>query len=524
MAFVRERTVFWLFFAVYFLLGLALLLLSNFWTDENWYFGGSWLVASGKIPYLDFTVHHNPLFFYVYAIPQYLFGPSFIVGRLTSLVIMMLMFVLVWRLARRLGGKAAAFIAGGLLITNFFAIYYFTSFSYRILQACLMVVFFTILFGNLKDSIKYPLAAFLLSLVVGVRYPIDFISGLLVLYLIYVAYSQWQSKMVILLSLSVAVFTIGALYLPFLVSAREQFLFSTITHPFLRESFDVEFGVIDKIGISTRIFHLLNVILAVFRRFYAVVAILFGLALYLGWKIRRREVAIKELVTKYRSLVFLLVFVIFNEIFSVASTIASSPGLRDFIFPAAVVLAGVGLSKAIVNVKNKSVIILYSVIMAMIVISPFTQGFEQGRPPLTWKNTDNYQINEVAGKIKAYTQEGDKILTFTPVFALQAGRELLSGMEMETYSFFPTWETERAKKYNLLNASMLLDYLSSKEAGAVVLTEGRFFSGQGQGKILDKYRPDILQVLDENYYLAEMLFYPSNTRWGNVHIYLPRHE
>ena len=92
---------------------------------------------------------------------------------------------------------------------------------------------------------------------------------------------------------------------------------------------------------------------------------------------------------------------------------------------------------------------------------------------------------------------------------------------MELYSFFPTWETEKCKKYNLLNISLLLDYLSRKEAGAVVLTEGRFFSGEWQGKVLDKYRPEILQVLDDNYYLAEKLSYPNIGR-GDVYIYLPR--
>ncbi len=99
-------------------------------------------------------------------------------------------------------------------------------------------------------------------------------------------------------------------------------------------------------------------------------------------------------------------------------------------------------------------------------------------------------------------------MTFTPIFALQTGRELLYGTMMELYSFFPTWETERCKKYNLVNTNMLLDSPYSKEAGAVVLTEGRFFSGKNMSKILDKYQPEILRVLDENYYLAGKLSYP----------------
>ena len=111
--FKREKPVFWLFFALYFLLGLAFVFLGKFWADENWYFVGSWLVASGELPYRDFFIHHNPLVFYTYALPQYFFGPSLIVGRLTSLLLMMLIFVLVWRLAKKLGGRTATLIAGG---------------------------------------------------------------------------------------------------------------------------------------------------------------------------------------------------------------------------------------------------------------------------------------------------------------------------------------------------------------------------------------------------------------------------
>ena len=60
------------------------------------------------------------------------------------------------------------------------------------------------------------------------------------------------------------------------------------------------------------------------------------------------------------------------------------------------------------------------------------------------------------------------------------------------------------------------------KADAVALTEFRFYSGTGQGKILDKYRAEIKEVLDRNYYLAETLEYPEDIGRGNVYIYLPR--
>ena len=135
----------------------------------------------------------------------------------------------------------------------------------------------------------------------------------------------------------------------------------------------------------------------------------------------------------------------------------------------------------------------------------------------------NYVLS-VADKVAEYTDTDDRILTFTPVFALQADRELVPGTLMELFTFFPTWETERAEKYKVLNLSMLLDYLSTRQAGAVVLTEERFFSSKYMGKVLDKYRPEILKVLDENYYLAEKIFYPPEIGRGSVYIYLPRQK
>ena len=523
--FSREGNVFWIFFALYFLLGLAFVFLSKiWWGDEDFYFGGSWLVANGELLYRDFFIHHNPVFFYVYALPQYFFGPDIIVGRLLSFFIMMLTFVLVWRLARRLGDKTAALISSGVLITNLLIIYYYTAFAYRVLEAFLMLLFFTILFGNLRGSIKYPLSTFVLCLVVGVRYPIDIMSGLLVLYLIYIAYRNWKDKRIILLSLSVAVLALGAILLPFIAYAKEQFLFNTITYPFSFQDFQIEFGIIAEADIWHRLYRVLIVLFEVFRDFYAVAAIIFGLLVYVGWRTWQRKLDIKESISRNQGLIFLLIFIILFEVF-VAAARGASVGLRSLTFPAAAIVAGVGLAKVVAGIKDgNATLLLYGLIIGLIVLTPLAQ-FAQGglsRPALTWQNAEINYVSEVAKKVATYTDKGDRVLTFTPMFAHQAERELLPGTAMELWSFFPSWETERSKKYNLLNISMLLDYLSTKQASAVVLTEERFFSGKHMGKLLDKYRPEVLQVLNENYYLTEKLSYPSDFGRGSVYIYLPR--
>ncbi len=77
-------------------------------------------------------------------------------------------------------------------------------------------------------------------------------------------------------------------------------------------------------------------------------------------------------------------------------------------------------------------------------------------------------------------------------------------------------------KHNLLNSTMLLDYISHREPEAIVLTEGRFFSGQSMSRVLDAYRPEVMATLEENYFLVEKLPYPSEIGRGSVYIYLPR--
>jgi 4-amino-4-deoxy-L-arabinose transferase-like glycosyltransferase len=517
----RERPVFWLFLALYSLFGLTFVFLGILWDDEGWYFGGSWLVANGQLPYQDFFIHHNPVFFYLYAVPQYFFGPNIIVGRLTSWAIMLLIFVLVWRLSKKLGGKTAAFITAGLMVASFFTIYYYTSFTYRVLEAFLMLLFFTVLFSSLKDSVKYPLSTFVLSLVVGVRYPIDIMSGLLILYLLYIAYHKRREKWIIVSSISVAILTLAAIMLPFIVINKDRFFFDTIYFNFMGQKFYEEFEVLERENILNRIIQLLVMLRGVFQNFYAVVAILFGLFLYLVLKSRITKAYIKELITKNQELAFLLTFIILFEIFCLLPRWASF-SMRTFTFPAASIVAGVGLANVLAGIKDRiTTILLYSLIIGIIIFSPSAPALE-ARPVIIWEKADINYVFKVADKIKSYTDQDGKILTFSPVLAFQANRELLPGTTMELYNFFPTWDTEKCQKYNVINMSMLLDYISSKSAGAVVLTEQRFFSGLYMSRVLDEYRAEILQVLDENYYLAEKLSYPSNIGWGDVYIYLPR--
>ncbi len=522
----KKIPLFWLFFCLYLLLGLLFVFLGKIWMgDESWYFGGSWLVAKGMVPYKDFFIQHNPLFFYFYAIPQYFFGPDMIVGRLTSLVLLMLMFVFVWRLSMKLGGRTAALITSGLMVTNLYSIYNFTTVHYGTLETLLIVLFFTVLFEDIRASIKYPLTTFILALIVGVRYPIELMSGLLVLYIIFLAYHNWNDKKIILSSISVAVITLAMIMLPFIIIAKDQFVFDTITYVFEAQKLYAEFGLMENPSIFSNLINYYWGSLGAFRNFSDVAILIFSLFLYSMIRIFLYKSNIKDMMIRNRHLVFLLIFIIFNELFFLAARL-SAISHRIFIFPIAAIIAGVGVSKVIACCKDKnSNLLIYCFIIILLVSNPVSAPFIQDKeikPAYTWRNSDLYYYYEAADKVANHTSPGDKILTFTPIIALQANRELIDQNIMELFDYFPTWDTEKARKYKVMNTEMLFDYITSRKVEAVVLTDERFFRNTGMAQILDKERPELLRVLDENYYLVEKIPYPPESGRGNIYIYIQR--
>lgn len=85
--------------------------------DESEHLHATWLVADGRVPYLDFWDHHAPTFFYLLApLTRWLVdSPSvYFAARAVMAVTSGLALVLVYRLARRL--SAAAAIAAVLLL------------------------------------------------------------------------------------------------------------------------------------------------------------------------------------------------------------------------------------------------------------------------------------------------------------------------------------------------------------------------------------------------------------------------
>ena len=98
----------------------------------------------------------------------------------------------------------------------------------------------------------------------------------------------------------------------------------------------------------------------------------------------------------------------------------------------------------------------------------------------------------VANEIEKHTPLDGAILSFSPVFIGQANRRVVKGLEMEYASFFPTYSTDKALEYNLINLNLLKDNIINKSPAAIVLTENRFFRDLGYSNIIKPFNITII--------------------------------
>ena len=182
---MRSKVVFLILISVFIGSSLFFVFFGKMWTDENWYYAGSVMVAKGFHPFFAFFSHHNPLYFYIYSVPQYLFGPSLLAARLTSLVFSLGIFIFVYLTSKKLGGDFAAILSSACLTLNLFATRHFIYSSYHTLESLFMVLFFFFLVSDIKEKFKYFFCTILLLLTYATRYVVDISLVFIILFFIY---------------------------------------------------------------------------------------------------------------------------------------------------------------------------------------------------------------------------------------------------------------------------------------------------------------------------------------------------
>ena len=111
-----------LVFAICAIGGIALVFFGEIHSDEEFYFCAGRNVSQGLVPYRDFAFNQAPLFAYVYAQVQNIFGPSFYASRSVSLAFFLAQLLLVMWIAKRMGGRIAGLFAGATIALNSYVV------------------------------------------------------------------------------------------------------------------------------------------------------------------------------------------------------------------------------------------------------------------------------------------------------------------------------------------------------------------------------------------------------------------
>ncbi len=509
----NQTKIFWILLTIYFLIGLFHVFWGNFWIDEGWYFGSSSMISQGQIPYVDFFAHHSPFVYYFYALPQLIFGTGLIVGRLTSLLLMLGIFVLIWQIVKKICSGWWPTVSALILIANFYNIYYFTTFSYRVLEAFLMTGFFWSLIMIAENKKKYALSALFLILAIGTRYPIDFLSILAAIYILLVSFEFKSNREVLIPFWSTIVITLGVIFGPFLILNYKNFIFGTVEFPFKDVSWLISFGIMKEQDLLHKIFRIFANLAGAIKNFLVVIVLMtVGLVAWFkkdSWKRLKGNLL--------NPLYLMSFFVIANAGFlAISSNTDALYSFWNFVFPIGAILATYFLR----NISEQFKIPSWSVIsfMAIFCIAGLVIA-DNGVGSILKLKPDLDYYSQGATAIQKHSQANDRILTFTPVLAFQAKRPIVSGTIMEIYSYFPTWKDSECLEKKILNKNLLIKEIENKNPKLIVLTQKRFFDTQGPSAIFNNNRTEIMAAIEKNYSLIQTINYPDNVGQGNIYIY-----
>ncbi len=79
-------------------------------------------------------------------------------------------------------------------------------------------------------------------------------------------------------------------------------------------------------------------------------------------------------------------------------------------------------------------------------------------------------VKSAAGFLSANLPPGSRLVTFSPQLAVESGLALAPGFEMSVFGYEPTWTTEQALHYKVVNSTLLLQAMNDG-TGAVAFSD-----------------------------------------------------
>lgn len=472
----------------------ANLFLGDLNQDEGWYLYGARLVSEGRWPYIDFATTQGPVFSFVYAAAQpmvKLWGVAG--GRLFSALLGWGCAVCAALLAASLAGgvqrRLAAFFAFTLLAVNVFQSFYFATVKTYSLAAIFLLAGFLVLCRAMKSQSRWAAAGAggLLCLAAGTRISsavaIPVVCGCLLV-------EAWRRKSVrcegssgnpggLWVWTAAGAAVVGAIvFLPFLLLAPQAFWFGVVEYHTARDPGGWLPLLAYKAGFVSRVVQDYFVALAL-----GVGALVYRGAVRWGWLACGPRNSEQAGASGRGSGVGLSGVFVTAGMISLVHFLAPFPydDYQVIVYPLFCVGLAVVLAQETVHAGARAGTALAGLVLFLCAASAFSSPTNQewfiGKRDRIWwplkKVSSLGKLQETAGWIRTMTRPGDTLLTQDAYLAVETGLRLPEGLELGQFSYYPDWETERAKACHVVNRAMFKELLGTCEAPVAA------FSGYG---------------------------------------------
>lgn len=433
--------------------------------DEGWYLYASRLVFDGDVPYRDFPYFQGPVFPYLYGLPQVLLGPSFLVGRVTSLAFTLTAILTIAYLAHRLGGRASLLWALALVFLNPVLMRYCTLARPDAAVTSLSLLALAALLRFRQGTLALTAAPALLLLASGMR--ISFVPAFLGV----LAFVLWTSRATrgqrllaggFLLSEALVVFGI-------LISlAPQRAVFNLWSSQVSRAGqfapSDPSPGAtfLDKVVQLESLWswYLMVLVPAVALAAYIV------MRYYQGWQPRRAHFGGRPLDSHL--LIFGLALLIF------APHVLASSILQYYFLPSSALLT-VAVATAPVHLGTSADLravrsLVLPLLIALVLLGAPSYA-ARATTFLDVRDPDLVEFGDAGDLVASYLDDDEPFVALDLTLAVAANRPVIPGLEMGQLSYWPGFSTEKAERLGVFNRELLVQTIALDPPRVVALTD-----------------------------------------------------
>ncbi|MEZ4768839.1 MAG: glycosyltransferase family 39 protein [Caldilineales bacterium] len=438
---VSPETVYWallLLFAIELAFWVLFRLVN---LDEGWYLWAGKDVYAGRHLYSDFAYTQTPLLPYVYGLVQLLFGNSLYVGRVLTALFGFGAGALGAATARRIAGPWAGVFALAFLVTTFLAI---TSFAYTAtygLTAFLLAAAFYVAARLPAGNKRTWLIAACLALATAGRLASVVVFLPMAAFLIFSA-PRGRRVRTALEFVFAATLLLALLLGPFVLTSGRQMAYDIFGFHMDRTTAEWRRGV------------LVSTLLETVRDFTVPVLLYAAAVVDLCIRILRRR---RDWQSALRDHGLELTLAAAVALLYVAHLVPRTATTYYNVLQAPMIAILFGALA--VRLLSGSRPRLVAAILAILLVGQVVTCARAVRfyDLTAWPPVNQVEIvRTAAAKLNDSVPPGSTLLTFDLHLALEAGLESPPGYEMSIFSYRPTWTTEEAQHYRVVNNELLM--------------------------------------------------------------------